>query len=245
MKHTYEIGTKFSTNRDGEVVLLSMKGSVATVRFVNTGYEREVNISNLVKGKCKDYTIACRKYTEAIYPYELMSSNNYGDFILIEKDGKNCVVQFITTGHTMKCLWENIKNGKIQDPYYASAYGIGYLGEYSKPFYWKQAHQLWRNMLKRCYSENDPKGYFGKGVTVCNRWLCFANFVEDIAKLENFDLWVEAYKGNAIKYNLDKDFLYKGNKVYSPETCMFLDESTNKRLGGMWSKNGQQVTSVV
>lgn len=232
MRKKHEIGNIYPTKCDGDVVLLAKQGKIATVRFVDTGYEREVNIDNLVAGKCRDYTITDRTRTETTYPYELMSSNNYGDFILLEKNGKSCVVQFIETGHTMTALWENIKLGKIQDPYFPSAYGVGYSGEYKRPRYWKQAMQLWRNMLKRCYSTCDKKGYYGKGVTVCFRWLCFANFLEDISSLENFELWLEGQNDGRTKYNLDKDYKFPGNKVYSKETCMFLTESFNKSLGG-------------
>lgn len=234
MNTKHNIGNIYKTNRDGDVILLNKVGKVATVRFINTGYERDVDIQNLVAGKCRDYTITERKYTTKEYPNVLMSSNNTGDFILLEKDGKDCVVQFVETGYTTKANWENLKNGKIRDPYFKSCYGCGYQGEYDKKYYTKQADQLWRNMLKRCYSEKDPRGYFGKGVTVDERWLCFANFQEDLPQLENFELWVNAHKNSTEKYNLDKDYLVEGNKVYSREVCMFLPESFNKSLG---SKN--------
>lgn len=222
------IGNIYKTNRDGDAELLSLNKKIATIRFLNTGFEREVNIDNLVAGKAKDYSVENRKLCEKEFPNTRMSSNNYGDFIVLEKYSRECVVQFIETGYTTKALWENVKIGKIADPYFKSAYGVGYLGEYKRPSYWKQAQQLWRNMLKRCYSPNDGKGYYGKGVSVDDRWLCFANFLEDLPLLENFDLWLAGQHGNSTKYNLDKDFKIKDNKVYSREACMFLTEYMNK-----------------
>lgn len=225
MKHV--IGNIYPTNRDGNVELISKKGKVATIKFLNTGFVREVGMGNLMAGKAMDYTVTEREYTEVEYPNTLMSSNNYGSFILLEKKGKDCIVQFVETGYTVKALWENIKLGKIADPYKKNNYG-GWQGEFEKTSYWKQADQLWRNMMKRCYSTKDEKGYLGKDVTVDDRWLCFANFLEDLPKLENFDLWLEGQNADSTKYNLDKDFKIDGNKVYSREACMFLTEAFNK-----------------
>lgn len=79
------------------------------------------------------------------------------------------------------------------------------------PFY-----VTWKNMLKRCYSENalakDPSY---RGVTVCSEWLI----------LSNFKAWMisQDWQGKA----LDKDLLIPGNKVYSPETCVFVDAKIN------------------
>ena len=227
MRH--KIGDIYKTNRDGNVVLTEkLTGKNVRVKFLNTDAERTVNIDNLVAGKCKDYTVTERKFVDIEYPNKVMPSNNSGDFILLEKEGKRCVVQFIETGYTTTCLWDNIKVGKIRDPYFKSNYGVAWVGEYKKTPYSKQALQLWHNMIKRCYSDVDNKGYKKYGITVDDRWLCFANFLEDLPSLDNFDLWVNGHREREEKYNLDKDFIIKGNKVYSREVCMFLPESLNK-----------------
>lgn len=225
------VGNIYPTNCDGDVVILENDGKSAKVKFLNTGFETQVLVTNLMVGKCRDYTITNRVYTDKEYPNVVMQSNNSGSFNLLEKQGSKCLVQFIGTGYTTTCLWENIKLGKIKDPYFKSCYSVGYTGEFEKTSYWKQAKQLWRNMLKRCYCEKDTRGYYSKGVSVDDRWLCFANFLEDLPKLENFELWLQAFDGNIEKYNLDKDYLIKGNKIYSRGACMFLPESLNKSLG--------------
>ena len=81
-------------------------------------------------------------------------------------------------------------------------------------------------MIRRCYSETDPKGYFKKGTLVDPRWHCFADFLEDISKLDNFDRWL-GKEG----YQLDKDLRVPGSNVYSPETCSFVTEFENKQAG--------------
>lgn len=134
-------------------------------------------------------------------------------------------ILFEGTDTMMTVYKENALQGKVKDPYQVSVYGVGYLGffTHSKP-YWKKAKQLWRNMMKRCYCEEDSKGYYGTGVSVCKRWHDFSNFLEDVSKLDNFDKWLE----NTTIYNLDKDLKIIGNKVYSRQACSFVHESLNK-----------------
>lgn len=140
-------------------------------------------------------------------------------------------VQFLETGTTKEVYVSNLTKGKIRDEYSPSYYGVGYLGDRSKSFeYYKQGEQLWRNMLKRCYYENEPKGYFGHAF-VCKRWLCLSNFLEDLPKLKNFDKWLQGGKCSHTKYNLDKDVLGDG-VWYSPHNCQFITEHENKSLGG-------------
>ena len=80
-----------------------------------------------------------------------------------------------------------------------------------------KSYQQWKSMLQRCY---DIK-YFGKYNTykdckVCEEWLLFSNFKK----------W---HDNNYIDgYQLDKDIIIKGNKIYSPETCCFIPEELNK-----------------
>lgn len=77
----------------------------------------------------------------------------------------------------------------------------------------------WKSMLTRCYSakfQHWEPSYIG--CSVCNEWL----------SLSNFKQWFDE---NCIEqYHLDKDILFKGNKVYSPETCCFVPQEINKLL---------------
>lgn len=79
-----------------------------------------------------------------------------------------------------------------------------------------QFYARWRNMLNRCYCKSflERRPSYA-GATVCYEWLTFSNF----------KAWME--KQNWKGRQLDKDILVKGNKVYSPETCVFVDGMTN------------------
>ena len=79
-------------------------------------------------------------------------------------------------------------------------------------------HRLWCDILKRCYdSEYLAKKPTYIGTKVCERWLDYANFYEDITKMEFF---------GADGYHLDKDILGDG-KEYYPENCCFVPLEVN------------------
>lgn len=46
----------------------------------------------------------------------------------------------------------------------------------------KSTYQCWSNMKTRCFNPNDKfyKNYGGRGITVCDRWLKFNNFLNDM-----------------------------------------------------------------
>jgi hypothetical protein len=80
-------------------------------------------------------------------------------------------------------------------------------------------YQTWVGMLERCYSpklHNKHPTY--SGCTTSMAWLRFSNFRK----------WMETqdWEGN----HLDKDLLVQGNKVYSPETCLFVSRGLNNLL---------------
>ena len=76
-------------------------------------------------------------------------------------------------------------------------------------------------MLRRCY---DPYEINREPVYidcyVCDEWLCFQNFAEWF--YNNY------YEIEGQRMHLDKDILIKGNKIYSPNTCIIVPERINK-----------------
>jgi len=79
----------------------------------------------------------------------------------------------------------------------------------------------WGHMLQRCYDETcRDKFPTYVNCTVCDKWLNFQNFLDWYK--ENF------YAVEKEKMCLDKDILHKGNKIYSPETCVFVPQNINK-----------------
>lgn len=84
----------------------------------------------------------------------------------------------------------------------------------SCPYYSK-----WMAMIRRCYSSHSLlKHPTYKDCTVCEEWLTFSNFKRWMEKQD--------WKGK----QLDKDIIIPNNKVYSPQTCVFVNHRVNKLL---------------
>ena len=101
-----------------------------------------------------------------------------------------------------------------------------------------KAKRLWNDMQTRCYNiklHNRLPEY--KGCTICDYWL------ED---KERFYKWVEEnyYMTGDEQMDLDKDILFKGNKVYSPETCVFVPHTINTLLLNCKRKRGKYPLGV-
>lgn len=82
------------------------------------------------------------------------------------------------------------------------------------PFY-----QTWTSMLVRCYSLKLHARYpTYAGCSVTKEWLTFSAFRE----------WMAGQDWDGME--LDKDILRPGNKVYSPDTCVFVPRALNAFL---------------
>ncbi len=162
---------------------------------------------------------------------------------------EGCVMRIIEYNNTLDIVIEfqdehkyrvhtqyvNFQKGNCKNPYYPSVYGHGYLGvgnegNVPKISEFKDGktvntweYHKWQNMLKRCFNNKlKEKRPTYKDVTCCDRWLCFANFLEDLEILKNEHNW-----SADIKLNLDKDILHKDNKVYSLENCILVPQWIN------------------
>jgi thymidylate synthase len=94
----------------------------------------------------------------------------------------------------------------------------------------KQDHFLgktWEGMIARCYDPNSIEypNYGACNVYVCDEWLEFERFKEDVKLLPNWDLKEQSPR----EYVLDKDGLGTGY-CYSIENCQWVTHSENANL---------------
>ena len=89
------------------------------------------------------------------------------------------------------------------------------------------AYVCWENMLARCYDlKVQEKHPTYKGCTVCPEWHLFSNFRN----------WY--FTNYVSEWELDKDLLIDGNKIYSPETCRFVPKDLNVFLTNVSDAKG-------
>ena len=89
-------------------------------------------------------------------------------------------------------------------------------------------YQTWTNMLERCYCAKCQERYHTyRGCTVSEDWLVFSKF----------KAWMEKqdWEGN----HLDKDLLVEGNKVYCPDTCVFIAPLVNTFITDSGTARGE------
>ena len=89
-------------------------------------------------------------------------------------------------------------------------------------------YRVWQGMIRRCYSADfqDINPAY-KGCSVSSEWLLFSCFHS----------WMvgQDYEG----FELDKDVIKSGIKLYSSETCIFVSGGVNKLLRSTKSKKSE------
>lgn len=135
---------------------------------------------------------------------------------IIEYFGKNnCTIQFENNLILKNIQYWRIKTGNIKNLTHKSIYNVGYfgIGSYNSTH---KGYGTWSTMLERCYNEiKKPKNQSYKDCSVHPDW-------------HNFQVFAEWFDENYVEgYELDKDILVKGNKVYGPSTCCFVPKQIN------------------
>ena len=172
---------------------------------------------------------------------KVCKSNLSGDFkVLKYNDTANVVIQFLKTGYETTVRLTNIRNGNVKDTYLPSVFGVGILGtKYPSTVNGVRTKQcaLWYNMLQRCYSESlHLKHPTYEGCEVSDKFKSYEYFYEWCHKQIGFD-----NEG----WQLDKDLLVKGNKVYSEDTCVFIPREINQLLTNSTASRGEYLIGVL
>jgi hypothetical protein len=119
----------------------------------------------------------------------------------------------LKSGHTKSCgcIMKNNKNGVTHGMCHSRAY------------------RSWRNMRDRCFNPKykSYKDYGGRGITVCEKWLAFEGF------------WEDMYEGYADNLTLDR---IDNDKNYEPGNCRWItnaEQQANKRCNHLIEINGE------
>lgn len=97
------------------------------------------------------------------------------------------------------------------------------------------AYLVWCNILRRCYDSTFKRTHpTYRDCTVCEEWLDFQNFAE----------WYTNHDYYGLGYDVDKDLLIQGNKLYSPETCSLVPQELNKLLTDRKAARGKYPQGV-
>lgn len=128
------------------------------------------------------------------------------------------VVSHVRTGYVKTC---HCQNG-VQ----ATKHG------HAKSGFETPTYEAWSAMKKRCLNPTHRhfKDYGGRGITVCERWLKFENFLEDMGERPN-------------DHSLDR---VDNNSGYSPENCRWatMQQQNNNRRNNTWIEHGGKTMTI-
>ena len=165
--------------------------------------------------------------------------NNFGtDMKIIRYETcEDIDVQFLDGNYYVfqHTTYPNFKNGCIKNPYDKSVFGIGYVGDGKYQTRVNGVNTIyyntWHDMIRRCYNEGTKDkfpAYYGI-CKVCNQWL----------NMQIFSEWFEENKYECgERLHIDKDILYPGNKIYSPDTCILVPQRINMLFMNKPNKRG-------
>ena len=112
---------------------------------------------------------------------------------------------------------------------------IGYIdGKRKRKMVWKCPYYVrWEGMLNRCYSTklHECRPTY-KGCIVLKEWLTFSVFKNWMMTQD----WEDKH--------LDKDLLFEGNKVYGPDTCVFVSPMVNTFTTDSGAARGEWLIGV-
>lgn len=150
-------------------------------------------------------------------------------------------VVFNDTGEVIRNRqYSDFKRGRIKSHFSPTVYGIGIVGlertddEFGNKI---KSYRTWQSMIERCYSKKSHKKRpTYKGCKVCDEWIYYSHFKE----------WYENnyYEVGNETMCLDKDILIKGNKLYSPDTCVFAPARINSLFTKRDSDRGKYPIGV-
>ena len=171
---------------------------------------------------------------------KVCKSLNSGDFKIVKyNDYENVEIQFLKTGFETTVELGSIRNGEVKDPHSPSVFGVGVVGtKYPSMINGVQTkeYELWKSMLRRCYSDKYQKKYpTYEGCKVSDRFKSYEHFYEWCNNQIGFD---------NDGFHLDKDLLIKGNKVYSEDSCVFIPQEINTLLTKSTASRGEHLIGV-
>lgn len=135
-------------------------------------------------------------------------------------------IRFISTGSEKDVRGDILRSGRFKDNYSKTLLNIGSIGNVNTRQNQRE-YKLWHNMIYRCYDPKDKAYiyYGGRGVRVCDRWLVFENFLQDIHLIDGYN--DELFHNGLLE--LDKDIKSDKYKLYSLSTCKFVSCRDNQK----------------
>jgi len=219
IKNKPKEGEIFTSKRFGNVRVLKYNSAIDVLVEFEDGISTSVPVSRLKTGNFKHPMCGLKIGQE-----------------FVTNSGWKCQVIGYKGTHEVEVLWQdgsnstetkaNLEAGAVKPLFQPSVENIGYFGKgrfspYSKNELQNKIYGYWVRMFVRCYNPfelNKDKNQSYRDIHICKEWYNFSNFA-GWALLQN--------NSKDYSFELDKDLLSKGVKIYSPDSCCFIPEEIN------------------
>ena len=195
------------------------------------GNTHEVTVSNLTRTFKSTKSCGCLMDSGVkIVVGNTYDTSSSGPAKVLERCAGDYVKIQFKDGTEVEVTQGNLRVGNVRNPNLRVTFGVGYHGQGPYVQHNSKAHEYWSKMLQRAYCPEYKKIHPSyEGVVVCGEWHNF----------QNFAAWVSEQVGYGdTGYNLDKDRLVKGNKIYGPNFCLLIPQELNKLVADPSTRRG-------
>lgn len=224
----YRIGQKFKDKNGNDVELINLTKGIATFKWED-GYTRTCQISVIPAGTLMREEDSI-KLNPKIKIGSIWSTRDGSSLEVIELlKNQNVKIRFIAPVEYEDIVqYGNILSGSISNKFKPSVCDRGFLGEYPVDVKSK-LYTSWSGMLKRVYNSVTEVAKLNYGnCEVDEKWFYIGNYADWFNKQIVQDKW-----------QLDKDLLVPGNKIYCEQCCVFLPKEINTFLTNRANHRGE------
>lgn len=188
-----------------------------------------------MKRNKRDEYIGKENYNNQGYLMKIISYNTYNDIEVEFAEPYHCI---------LKASTRHFLDGGITNPYAPTVCGVGIVGnKYATNVQGSnkalREYGIWRSVLTRCFDKRYKEKYpTYENASCIHEWFYYENIYEWIHEQENFNIVKNT------NYNIDKDILFKGNKLYAPEKCIIIPQRVNKLFTKCDAKRGKYPIGV-
>lgn len=234
------VGDFHETNNNGRIEIVEYKNATDVVVRFEDGTLKKVTSAYVKSGAVAPDDLYQRRVG-----HKFTTNSGWAGEVIEWGGAFNVLVRW-QDGSTSYHTWQDINLKSVKPLFQPSVSGVGYVGEgkylpssykleHGKQYADQRIYAYWQRMITRCYNEKEQQKPSCRAYIGCTVAEHFHNF-------QNFAEWAESKpqsrytEGDKI-WELDKDLLVSGNRVYSRDTCTFLPPEVNSFLSDRdWSE---------
>ena len=173
----------------------------------------------------------------SFYYNKTFISNESGLYtIVVANNIERMKAVFLLTGTEVWVSADQVDKGNVRDVFKPNTVNVGYLGNQSATDgsgnHLKE-YEIWHAMLERCYGSRDLESYK----------YCIVS--EEFHSFEYFYNWYNKQKGAKSEgWQLDKDILSDGCKIYAEDTCVLVPRDINMFFAQTCGRTYQNVSKT-